>query len=234
MTPKNYKIENPIENKYYSIIVYITMSVRNRIIQIYQSRLNILNILESIYGYDISEYSGFSINEVDAMIINNQLDMLLTHGPSENMPKTYIKYYLAGTLNARNMYSITDDLFGDSEILGPRDCLCIIYDGEPNESLISHLNYIYAQKQQFVVAHNLKRLQFNILEHSLVPKVSILTDNEVDALKKQYTIDDMKQLPEISRYDPQALAICLRPGQVCKFIRNSPTAMEAPYYRVCV
>ena len=68
------------------------MSVRNRIIQIYKSRLNILNILESIYGYDISEYSGFSINEVDAMIINNQLDMLLTRGPSENMPKTYIKY----------------------------------------------------------------------------------------------------------------------------------------------
>jgi DNA-directed RNA polymerase subunit H (RpoH/RPB5) len=84
------------------------------------------------------------------------------------------------------------------------------------------------------VSKNLKRLQFNILEHSLVPKVSILTDNEVDAVKKQYTIDEMKQLPEISRFDPQALAICLRPGQVCKFIRNSPTALEAPYYRFCV
>ena len=62
----------------------------------------------------------------------------------------------------------------------------------------------------------------------------IMSDKEVEELKEKYSIDNMKKMPEISRFDPQAQAICLRPGQVCRFIRNSPTSMETPYYRVCV
>jgi DNA-directed RNA polymerase subunit H (RpoH/RPB5) len=41
-------------------------------------------------------------------------------------------------------------------------------------------------------------------------------------------------LPEISRFDPQALAICLRPGDIVKFLRGSETAGTYNYYRVCV
>jgi DNA-directed RNA polymerase subunit H (RpoH/RPB5) len=41
-------------------------------------------------------------------------------------------------------------------------------------------------------------------------------------------------LPEISRFDPLALAIALRPGQVAKFIRNSATALHQDYFRICV
>ena len=217
------------------------MSVRNAITQIYKSRMNILNILESIYGYDISDYSGFSINEIDAMIQNDQLDMLLTHKKSEDedspkipIHKTYIKYVVTGALNTNMITTLVDDLYVMSDTLTPKDCLCIIYEGEPNDTLTNYLNYIYEQSGTFVVIHNLKRLQFNILEHSLVPKVTILTNEEVDVLKKKYVVEQMSQFPEISRYDPQALAICLRPGQVCKFLRNSPTAMVSPYYRVCV
>lgn len=236
------------------------MSVRNRITQIYKSRLNILNILQTIYDYDIDDYSGFSINEVDTMESHGQLDMLLTHkkesteesnaSPSEEgeseggasnkqalvpISKTYILYYLKGsTLNSQAISAIVEDLFTTTETLTTKDCLCIIYEGEPNDSMIKYLNYLYAKENIFVVVHNLFRLQFNILEHSLVPRVNILSDAEVEELKKKFTIDSMSQLPEISRYDPQALAICLRPGQVCRFIRNSPTAMQAPYYRVCI
>jgi DNA-binding sugar fermentation-stimulating protein len=73
------------------------MSTHNRIVQIYKSRQNILNILESIYDYDISDYSGFSFNEVDAMYNNDQLDMLLTHKKSGDakvpIKKTYQVQY---------------------------------------------------------------------------------------------------------------------------------------------
>ena len=47
-------------------------------------------------------------------------------------------------------------------------------------------------------------------------------------------IKTKKQLPEISRFDPQALALCLRPGNIAKFTRKSITALETEYYRVCV
>ena len=40
--------------------------------------------------------------------------------------------------------------------------------------------------------------------------------------------------PDISRFDPVARVIGLRPGQVCHIIRPSKTAIEANYYRVCI
>jgi DNA-directed RNA polymerase subunit H (RpoH/RPB5) len=216
------------------------MSVRNVITQIYKSRLNILNILEAVYDYDVSDYSGFSINEVDAMINNNQLDMLLTHKkglddePNEPIHKTYIKYVINSSVNTNTITSIVDDLFVLSDTLTQKDCLCIIYEGEPNDTVIRHLNYIYENSGTFVVVNNLARLQYNILEHSLVPRSYIMTEKEVEELKLQYVVDSMSQFPEISRFDPQAIAMCLRPGQMCKILRNSPTAMTTPYYRVCV
>jgi DNA-directed RNA polymerase subunit H (RpoH/RPB5) len=68
----------------------------------------------------------------------------------------------------------------------------------------------------------------------LVPACSILQDNEINELKKKYNISNPMQLPEISRFDPQALALCIRPGNICEFRRNSSTAMFYNYYRICV
>jgi DNA-directed RNA polymerase subunit H (RpoH/RPB5) len=214
------------------------MAARNQILQIYTSRHTILNILESVYNYDIKDYSGFSINEIDAMITNNQLDMLLTSKKSEGgstpTRKTYISYIINNALNSKTISNIVEDLFILSNTLTTDDCLCIIYEGEPNDSILNHLTTVYAQSKYYIVVHNLKRLQFNILEHFLTPEVTILNDRERDEMKKRYNVENNSQLPEISRFDPLALAICLRPGQVCRFMRNSPTAMNSPYYRICV
>ena len=48
---------------------------------------------------------------------------------------------------------------------------------------------------------------------------------------KSFTVMD---LPEISRFDPQALSLCLRPKQVIRIDRKSDTALEYKYYRVCI
>jgi DNA-directed RNA polymerase subunit H (RpoH/RPB5) len=209
----------------------------DKIRAIYKSRSTLLELLDA-QGYEVEDYVEFSLNEVDAMFNNDQLDMLLTHKKTTDkkvaIAKTYIKYNLQGSLNSSSLNVIIEDLYTLSDTLTKDDCLFIVYDGEPNDSLIKHLNHIYSNDKIFVVVYNIKRLQFNILEHTLVPKVSIMNETEVENLKTKYSIDNMKKLPEISRFDPQAQAICLRPGQVCCFIRNSPTSMETPYYRVCV
>jgi DNA-directed RNA polymerase subunit H (RpoH/RPB5) len=67
-----------------------------------------------------------------------------------------------------------------------------------------------------------------------VPECIILADPEIQELKKKHNIKELKQLPEISRFDPQALAMGVRPGQVCMFKRESSTAMFYEYYRLCV
>ena len=61
-----------------------------------------------------------------------------------------------------------------------------------------------------------------------------MLDSEVEIMMKRYNIISKTQLPDISRFDPVARVIGLRPGQVCHIIRPSKTAIEANYYRVCI
>ena len=50
----------------------------NRILSVYKSRKTILELL-SYQDYNVNEYNEFSINEIDAMHSNDQLDMLISH-----------------------------------------------------------------------------------------------------------------------------------------------------------
>jgi len=214
-------------------------SNQNHILSIYNSRKTIIDLMENL-DFDTTDYKNFSVNEIDQMISNQQLDMLLTNPKTET--KTYIKYYqdknekhnLAKQIRPANLDEIIEDLYHIESILSKQDTLIIIIDDEPNDTIITNLKYIYEHDGIFVVIHNIKRLQYNILNHKLVPECIILEDSEVIELQKEYNLLSTKQLPEISRFDPQALALCIRPGKVCRFIRNSETAMTYNYYRVCV
>jgi len=204
----------------------------NRILSIYKSRNTLLELL-NYQDYNVYEYNEFSINEIDAMYNNEQLDMLLTH--TSNNKKVYIKYYFTSKqIKPQNLDDIIEDLFTIENVLTKDDTLIVIIEDEPNDTIISKLKYLYDHDGIFVVIHNIKRLQFNILEHALVPNCIILEETQIKELKENFNINNLKQLPEISRFDPQALAICLRPGQICKFERNSATALKYNYYRICI
>jgi len=208
----------------------------NRILSIYRSRDTLLKFMEKL-NYNTLEYKEFSINEVDAMFANSQLDMLLTN--TANNKKVYIKYYFTSKtvskqIRPNNLDTIIEDLYEIENVLSKEDTLIIVIDEEPNDSIITKVKYLYEKDGVFVVIHNIKRLQFNILNHSLVPYVEILPEDKVEELKKTMNIKDVKQLPEVSRFDPVSLAIALRPGQVVKYVRGSQTALKTDYYRVCV
>jgi DNA-directed RNA polymerase subunit H (RpoH/RPB5) len=164
------------------------------------------------------------------MYTNEQLDMLCHKNNGGN--KTYIKFYVNKTLRANMIDSIISNLY--EEILKKDDTLILIVLDEPNDSICTHLNHIWKNKGIFIVIHNIKRLQYNILEHDLVPQMTILDDEEVNKLKIEMNLTSMKQLPEIGRFDPQALAMSVRPGNVCKLVRKSVTSLENNYYRICV
>jgi DNA-directed RNA polymerase subunit H (RpoH/RPB5) len=204
----------------------------NKILSVYNSRNTLVEILTE-KGYKTDDYSNFSINEVDAMYKNTQLDMLLTH--SKNNRKVYIKYYLkAKQIKKPDLDDIIEDLYFIENVLTKEDCLIIVTEDEPNDTIVAKINYLYEHDGIFIVIHNIKRLQYNILKHTLVPKAKILSTAEVEALKQRFNLMSVKQLPEVSRFDPQSLAICLRPGEVCKYDRKSATALSTEYYRVCV
>lgn len=207
-------------------------SSNNRILKLYKSRKTILELLDA-QNFDVSEYQDFNIAEIDAMYQKKQLDLQFNH--KENNTKVYVKYYLdSKQIKPNTLDQIIEDLFDIENILTKNDTLVIITDEEPNDTIINKIKYLFDKDGIFVVIHNIKRLQFNILKHQLVPECKVLSSQELDNLKDKYNIKDLSQLPEISRFDPQSLAMCIRPGQVCQLLRNSVTSVEANYYRVCV
>jgi DNA-directed RNA polymerase subunit H (RpoH/RPB5) len=205
--------------------------------QIYKSRNTILDLM-SKQGYNVADYNNFSVSEVNSMKQNNQLDMLLEKIKEDvdtgKKNKIYIRYYLGKVIRPANLQEMIDDLFLLTETLTKKDTLFIIIKDEPNETLINELKHIWEKDGIFIVIENIKRLQFNILNHVLVPQHTVLLDSDVKVIMEKYNITDKVQFPDISRFDPVARVIGLRPGQVCHIIRPSKTAIEANYYRVCV
>jgi DNA-directed RNA polymerase subunit H (RpoH/RPB5) len=197
---------------------------------IYNSRKVLIELLNT-QNYNISEYENFSINEVNAMSSNKQLDMLLEKNGSQG--KIYINYYLGKTIKQQNIQEMIDDLFNLDEILTKKDILYIIVKDDINETLTNLLKHIWEQDGIFIIIQSLKRLQFNILNHSLVPPHRIINAEEIEIVKKKYT-EDVNLLPEISRFDPVSQVIFIRPGEICEIKRPSKTAIESLYYRICV
>jgi len=94
-------------------------------------------------------------------------------------------------------------------------------------------NNLWAERGIFVSIMPLNMLGFRILSHELVPPHRIMSDDEASAMlsKHDMTVD---QLPMIDRFDPVAIAIGMKPGQICEITRKSATAIVSIYYRHCV
>lgn len=199
--------------------------------ELYVSRTNLLDIMTS-QNYDTNEHTGFSIHEINAMYVNDGLDFMLKQ--SETGKQAYVKYWLTTALKQAKIQELTEELFTTDNVLDKKDTLIIIVREEPNDTLKELLKLIYETEKIFIVVHHIKRLMFNILQHKLVPQCRILTIDEVDVVKQRYNITDDNQFPKLCRFDPQALAICFRPGEVIELIRSSKTSCITKYYRICV
>ena len=214
-----------------------TQNASSNISSVYKSRKTVLQLMKK-QGYNIDEYDNFSVNDVNSMFQNKQLDMLLEQKEADagekRKKKIYIGYYLAKTLRPQNVQEMIDDLFNLEEVLTKNDTLMIITKEDMNETLINLLKHIWEQDGILIVIQNIKRLQFNILEHVLVPPHRVLNNDEMGKIKERYNIMEDVQFPEISRFDPVAQIIGIRPGQICEIIRPSKTAIQSMYYRICV
>jgi DNA-directed RNA polymerase subunit H (RpoH/RPB5) len=209
----------------------------NTISSIYKARQTIIALMKKL-DYNVSDYEHFSVNEVNTLFQNKQMDMLLektkedSHTGRKN--KVYVLFYLAKAIRPANIQEMIDDLFNLEETLTKEDTLFIITKDEMNDTLMATLKHIWETDKIFIVVQNIKRLQFNIHEHILVPHHRVINDEESATIKTMYNITDDTQFPDISRFDPVAQAICLRPGQVCEITRPSKTAIQSKYYRLCV
>ena len=75
--------------------------------------------------------------------------------------------------------------------------------------------------------------ELEITKHELVPKHTLLDDNEKEDLLKRYGIT-LRQLPRMLASDAMAKLLNVKVGDVIKIMRKSETAGETEYYRVVV
>ena len=201
-----------------------------QIIEIYNSRKTVIDLLEA-QKYDVSQYKDFGINDVNTLIQTKQMDMLLK---KTNMDKSvYVKYHLAKSLRPVNLYEYIEDLFTLEEVLQKKDDLMVIMKDEPNDTIRKTLTDIWEKEGIYIIVINIKRLQYNILNHQLVPEHIVLSAEEAAEVKKKYNIQDDSQIPDISRFSPVSQVIGIRPGELCRIYRPSKTAIKAEFYRIC-
>ena len=206
------------------------MSQSSQLSHIFKSRENILLQLEK-QGYNVDSYSGFNMGEVNSMFQARQMDMLLKK--EADAKSVYVKYHLSKAIRHNNLYEYIEDLFQLEEVLTNKDELIIIVKDEPNEPILKTVKHIWKQDGIMVTLYNIKRLQFNILDHELVPPHRVLTNEEADAVRQKYNIKNNQQMPGMTRFNPVSLAIGIRPGEICEITRKSKSAISAPFYRIC-
>jgi DNA-directed RNA polymerase subunit H len=78
-----------------------------------------------------------------------------------------------------------------------------------------------------------KKNQILVPDHVYVPKHEIISKKEAEAVLKKYNCKPT-ELPLIFVTDPAILGLGVKPGDMIKISRKSPTAGESLYYRYVV
>lgn len=220
-----------------------TTYTTERLGEIYKSRNTLIEIMRH-RGFDTETQQGFTYSEVAIMALNNQLDMIFTKPleleSSENTEisdskKVYVKYNVSSTIRRPIvMTDMVEDMFTIDEVLTKNDDLMIITIEDTNDTITRLIEKLWCNDSIYVSIVNISRIQFNILNHRLVPKHTVLSDSDKLTVMTRYNIRNISQMPVISRFDPVANVLGVRPGEIVHIERPSKTAITSDYYRACI
>jgi DNA-directed RNA polymerases I, II, and III subunit RPABC1 len=211
------------------------MSVVNKL---FKSRGVIVEML-TLRGYDVSKYSNFSINEVEAMFKGSEkktsaqlgsLDMSVVNSVGG---KLHVKYLLASKLRNANFKTLIDEMI--TEFLHSGDEVIFILKDSVNnmDAFDSMLEGYLSSTGVYIQIFSLDNLSFNITKHDLVPKMRIMSPEEQLSILERYQVSP-SQMPQILKSDPQAKFLGVRKGDMCEIIRASETAGYSYTYRMCL
>ena len=204
-----------------------------KIYNIYRSRQTLIQYLEN-ENYNCENFKNFTLNDVNNLFNTSQLDLLVYSNNEDSNNKAFIKYSIEKPVKQSDLYMYIEELYNVEDILDTNDNFVIIVYDKPNDTIIQTLKNIWEQENIFITILDIKSMLFNILEHDMVPKHIKLNDNEKDDVKNRYNMEKDSEFPEISRFDPVAKILFLRPGQVCKIKRHNKTSINEDYYRICI
>lgn len=96
-------------------------------------------------------------------------------------------------------------------------------------------NSIKSIKDMTFEMFDLRELQYNVTHHELVPPHEVVRDEaEISRILAENNARSKLHLPLIAHTDPVARYLGVRPGQLVKITRPSPSAGEYVLYRTCI
>jgi DNA-directed RNA polymerase subunit H (RpoH/RPB5) len=205
---------------------------------IYKSFKTTLSLLQH-QGYNIDSNRDISLPELQSRIETNTINFLVERDTGE---KTYVIYHINKQLRPGHIQEYSEDIYQFREILKETDQLIIISKDKFNyanvsglsDTLESALIQLYQEFKFYINVFPMSILQFNVLEHTLVPKHVKLSQDEITDFKKEFNVLDNSNLPTLSRFDAVAKSIGLMPGEICKITRPSKISIDSIYYRLCI
>lgn len=197
---------------------------------IYRFRNTLLEYLDN-RECDIGDYKNFSYTELVEMCKCKELDFIV--GKKKGNKKIFIKHLLTSSLP--NIMNLVTEIYDIEKILDAKneDEIIFVITGKISKNMKQFKNKLFNTKNIFITFYNYKNHIYNILNHSYVPKHIILKKKEKEEILEKFNITKNKELPEIDVYDPIAIRIGLRPGDICKIYRDTTTSIISKYYRYC-
>lgn len=203
---------------------------------VYTSK-RVINRYMGYIGYDTKRYENMAFDAVKTMCEQKNADilnMVFSDSANPSYPgRIFIHYNVIQTaFRAINLHDIIE-YYRLRYDFKETDTLFIVNKDPPNDTIKKLMKQYFEKDKTFVVIQSLKQTQFYIHEHVYVPQHEVLSsEQEQKEVLGQW---NRSNLPEICRFDPVAMAIAMRPGQICKITRNSRSVITEEYfYRYCV
>lgn len=176
-------------------------------------------------------YVSNSAGEVDAQLLDKMKKMISSHNEKSNsndISITNILLVYPGTdceSKRANMIKLIN------HIRYPRAEVLIITPTKVSSGVAKGLHAISGQVEHR--GHRFKPFTYTLLnsiipEYELVPKYTILSEDEINELKEWFI--DPDSLPKIFENDPQMVWIGAKVGDVIKFVYLSEVTIEAIGY----
>ena len=206
--------------------------------KLFKSRGVIVDMI-NLRRYDASAYSNFSVNEIEAMFKASEkktsadlgtLDITVANKLGS---KLYVKYLLASKLRVNNFKSLIDEMINNFLKAGD-EMVFVLKDKINNMDSFNNMLESYLTTHNiFIQIFCLDNLLFNITNHMLVPKMSVVSPEDKDKILENYSAK-ADQMPKILKSDPHAKFLGVRKGDLCQITRASETSGTYISYRICV
>lgn len=192
-------------------------------------------------------YYNIDIDTFQELIKDNKLNIQMRH----KTEKKIIVVYFFGVSSLLKMKGEVGKMKKDDINLLISDIKNTMEDGyeynivmilkeKPHNIIINKIQDIHSsmnidekEKRMFLEYFIQDELKYNVSRHILVPKHIKCSKEEVDLLLKKYNCTP-SQLNKISYTDVQARYLGLKPGEVCKIERVSPTTGKQIVYRLVI